>query len=351
MGGSQQLFPYIYTDLVEEILNNLRSEWRSRIETVLDVGYIIIQDCIGFLFNQRARYNVCFRFLNIYDQQLSEVAASEADWFKQLSNQVAALPNPSDVGRYEIKAQDCLQSLLDLDKITNIMAKINKLKQIRRDLNVLLEVVATQVKVVKQMTDELEATEEFDWNEFTNSPRLMIRRQRRAKKLEARSQSLHNLDIKAESIIHNLELFITRKEQQVQNLQSYFSSRLAERSSRMEVIILVLTIVTTFFVSRGHLHHDRYTIILIITTTGPSQSNHSLPSTANNRVPARHNRGKCLNVPLIRQQVGVRRRTGHRHLNSRPRHHQSIRLSQTYATPKQTTAQRESTSANGTSHR
>ncbi|KAK3371057.1 hypothetical protein B0T24DRAFT_594910 [Lasiosphaeria ovina] len=236
MQGLQQIFPYIYTDIVEGLLASLRSEWRSPIE------------CIGFLFNQRARYNVCFRFLNIYEHQLSKVAACEADWFKKLSDIVINL-DPTDAN-YEKKAQECLKKLLQLEKSMDVMAKMNKLKHIRRELDILMEVVTTQVRVMKQMTDELEG-EEFAWKGFVKSPSLKSRRQRRAEKLETRKQTISKLYTKAETIIHDLyqlELFITRKEQQVQNLQSYFSSRLSNRSTRMEVIILVLTGVTTVFV-------------------------------------------------------------------------------------------------------
>lgn len=75
MGGLQKEFPYIYTDLVEEMLHNLRSKWRSRIGSHLDLGHMIINTCIGFLFNQRVRYNKRFRFLNIYEQRLSDIVS------------------------------------------------------------------------------------------------------------------------------------------------------------------------------------------------------------------------------------------------------------------------------------
>jgi hypothetical protein len=78
MHGLQRLFPYIYTDVAEGILLNLRNKWRPSIESVLDLGYMIIRDCIGFLFNQRARHNMCFRFLNIYEQDLSELVSLQA---------------------------------------------------------------------------------------------------------------------------------------------------------------------------------------------------------------------------------------------------------------------------------
>jgi len=75
MAGLQREFPFIYTDLVEELLIQLRNEWRSQITSPLDLGFMIIKECIGFLFNQRVRYNKRFRLLNIYEQQLSEIVS------------------------------------------------------------------------------------------------------------------------------------------------------------------------------------------------------------------------------------------------------------------------------------
>jgi hypothetical protein len=75
MAGMQQVFPYIYTDIAEEMLRNLRDEWRLPITSPLDLGFMIIQQCVGFLFNQRARHNKRFRFLNIYEQQLNEIVS------------------------------------------------------------------------------------------------------------------------------------------------------------------------------------------------------------------------------------------------------------------------------------
>ena len=83
MGGMQREFPYIYTDIVEELLGHLRNKWRSPITTQLDLGFMIIKECIGFLFNQRARYNKRFRFLNIYGQQLSDIVRLPLQLFPQ----------------------------------------------------------------------------------------------------------------------------------------------------------------------------------------------------------------------------------------------------------------------------
>ena len=73
MGGVQKEFPYIYTDVVEEMLGHLRNKWRSPITTSLDMGCMIVNECIGFLFNQRSRHNKRFRFLSIYEEKLSEI--------------------------------------------------------------------------------------------------------------------------------------------------------------------------------------------------------------------------------------------------------------------------------------
>ncbi|KAK3332207.1 hypothetical protein B0T19DRAFT_482542 [Cercophora scortea] len=246
MHGLQRIFPYIYTDIVEGLLMSLRGETRAPIFGVLDLGFLIIQECIGFLFNQRVRYNDCFRFLTIYEQQLSEVAAYEADWFEQLSVILGKLPDPKELAKYEEKARECLGDLLRLDRKNDLIEKMNKLKHIRRELNVLLEVVTIQIKVIKQMTDEMEG-DEVAWNGFTSGEDLKTRRQRRAEKLEARKRTIEDVDSKAKHIMENLELFITRREQKVDSLQSYFSSRLSERSTRMEVVVFVFTFVTTVF--------------------------------------------------------------------------------------------------------
>ena len=76
MAGIQREFPYIYTDIVEELLGELRSKWRSGISSQLDLGFLILTECMGFIFNQRCRYNKRFRFLNVYEQQLSDIVSS-----------------------------------------------------------------------------------------------------------------------------------------------------------------------------------------------------------------------------------------------------------------------------------
>jgi hypothetical protein len=75
MAGLQREFPYIYTDVVEELLGQLRSKWRDPITSKLDLAFMIMKECTGFLFNQRSRYNKRFRFLNIYEQQLSDIVS------------------------------------------------------------------------------------------------------------------------------------------------------------------------------------------------------------------------------------------------------------------------------------
>lgn len=75
MSGIHREFPYIYTDVVEELLQRIRNPSRSPITSPHDFPFMIIKECIGFLFNQRHRYNKRFRFLNIYEQQLSEIVS------------------------------------------------------------------------------------------------------------------------------------------------------------------------------------------------------------------------------------------------------------------------------------
>jgi Mg2+ and Co2+ transporter CorA len=253
MDGHSQEFPYFYTDLVQELLLDLRSQWRPPIETVLDLGFMVIQKSIGFLFNQRARYNKAFRFLNIYEQQLSEIAADEATWFHDLSAEVKQLPGPDDP-RYELHAQRCLKNLLSLDAKTGVMRKMKRLKHIRRELSILFEIVRVQDTVLAQMTNALESrefrpegVEGTNQDAFKSTAGLKDRRNRRVKKLESRKAALEILDQKAQGVMNELELFINRKEQYVQNLQSYFSGRLTQQSTRLANIVLILTVLTSVF--------------------------------------------------------------------------------------------------------
>jgi hypothetical protein len=94
-----------------------------------------------------------------------------------------------------------------MDEKTEVMAKMKKLKQIRRELDILIEVVTIQERVLRQMTDELEA-EEPPWIEFTSSQSLRNRRTRRVEKLERRRRTIEGLGQKAEAIISNVNIHL-----------------------------------------------------------------------------------------------------------------------------------------------
>jgi hypothetical protein len=76
LGGIQKEFPYIYTDVVEELLGALRNRFRDPITTQADLMSIIIKECSGFLFNQRYRSDKRFRFLNLYEQEISNAVST-----------------------------------------------------------------------------------------------------------------------------------------------------------------------------------------------------------------------------------------------------------------------------------
>ena len=77
LGGIQREFPYIYADAVEELLGALRKRSRDSITTTLaDLVSIIIGECSGFLFNQRSRSDKRFRFLNLYEQEISNAVST-----------------------------------------------------------------------------------------------------------------------------------------------------------------------------------------------------------------------------------------------------------------------------------
>ncbi|RYP80053.1 hypothetical protein DL770_006412 [Monosporascus sp. CRB-9-2] len=251
IGGTQQSFPYIYTDLVEELLSALRSKWRTPITTPLQLGFMIVKQCTGFLFNRRARQNRRFRFLNIYEEVLSEIAAKEASLFEELANLTESLPRTSSHD-YEVRAKNCMQELLDISKRFKVMDNQEKLKQVRRELNVILDIVSTQKNVVKQMTDSLQSADFKSM--FEESEELNSMRAKRAEKLDQRKKLIQDLDQKAERIFNQFELSTTKKDQQVNSLQAYFSSQLTARSASAGNATLVFTVVTTLFVS-----YDRHT--------------------------------------------------------------------------------------------
>jgi chemotaxis response regulator CheB len=125
-----------------------------------------------------------------------EQAAAEVDCFNQLAKVISELPRSTDPN-YEGRAENCLRELLALDKDMKVMDQLDKLKHIRRELNIILEVVREQTMVIKQMTDQLELGELDD---FANSKELRRRRKRRAEKLEQRRQQMITLDTKADNI-------------------------------------------------------------------------------------------------------------------------------------------------------
>lgn len=151
------------------------------------------RDC-GFSFTPRALWNPKLRSKKVTDE--SKQAAEEVGCFRKLAEIINVLPDPSDA-EYEAKARECLQELLRLDKKKKVMDLLDKLKHIRRELNVILEVVTEQRNVIKQMTDDLEAGE---LKVFKCSDELKERRSGRANKLEKRREQIIALDRKADNI-------------------------------------------------------------------------------------------------------------------------------------------------------
>ncbi|KAK0721074.1 hypothetical protein B0H67DRAFT_644242 [Lasiosphaeris hirsuta] len=243
MGGMQREFPYIYTDIAEELLGNLRAKWRSPNMTVLDLSFAIVRQCIGSIFNQRARYNKRFRFLNMYEQKINDIAAEEVGCFEKLSEAVKRLGGPHDP-HYEAKAQECLKELLGQDWGASLMDKMETLKHIRRELNVILDIVKTQEEVTKQMTDELKSGED---TAFRSSETLVRKQRDRASKLLQRKGLLMALDQKAQMAFEDLNFFMRQQEQQVRNLETYFAGKLASQSTRSGKVVLIFTLVTTIF--------------------------------------------------------------------------------------------------------
>ncbi|RYP15322.1 hypothetical protein DL765_005778 [Monosporascus sp. GIB2] len=246
ISGTQQSFPYIYTDLVEELLSALRSKWRPPITSPLQLGFMIVKQCTGFLFNRRDRQNRRFTFLNIYEEVLSKIAAKEAGLFEELANLTESLPRTSGHD-YEVRAKNCVRELLDICQRFKVMDNQGKLKQVRRELSIILDIVSTQKNVVKQMTDGLQTADfksMFEESEKLNSMQVKI-----AEKLEHRKKLIQDLVQKAERIFNQFELSTTKKDQQVNTLQAYFSSQLAARSASAGNAMLVFTVVTTLFVS------------------------------------------------------------------------------------------------------
>jgi len=114
---------------------------------------------------------------------------------------VEDLPDPKSPA-YEAQSQSCLQDLLRLDKDLKVMKNLEKLKHIRRELNIILGVVTEQRNVIKQMTDDLGSGEFKDI--FTSSADLCRRRIKRAEKLEQRREQILALDQRADNIFKDV---------------------------------------------------------------------------------------------------------------------------------------------------
>lgn len=107
---------------------------------------------------------------------------------------------------YAKKAQGCLRDLLKLDEDLHVMKNLEKLKHIRRELHVILEVITQQTNVIKQMTDDLESGEFKDSRGFQSSSELCRRRTKRTEKLDQRREQILALDKKAADIFHDVSV-------------------------------------------------------------------------------------------------------------------------------------------------
>lgn len=122
--------------------------------------------------------------------------------FDELRKIIEELPEPTSPV-YEARARLCLEQFLSLDKNMKTMKKLETLKHIRRELNIIAEVVTQQQNVIKQMTEDLQ-DEELRW--FKSSNDLKRRRVRRAEKLEQRRNLIQSLDKRAGAIFNSVSL-------------------------------------------------------------------------------------------------------------------------------------------------
>jgi hypothetical protein len=84
-----------------------------------------------------------------------------------------------------------------------VMKKLEKLKHIRRELNIILEVVTQQMDIVSQMIEDIKDEE---LQIFKASDDIEKRLTRRTKKLERRRELILALDKKADNIFKDVSV-------------------------------------------------------------------------------------------------------------------------------------------------
>ena len=129
-----------------------------------------------------------------------EQAADEVVCFDELSGIINSLPDPG-TPEYEKEARKALRKLLRLAQDMKITMKLENLKHIRRELNVILEVLDQQGNAIKQMTNDLNSSMSNCFNISKKiSKELRQGQARRKEKLSMRREKIIALDTKAERI-------------------------------------------------------------------------------------------------------------------------------------------------------
>jgi len=223
---------------------------------------LIIKECSGFLFNLRYRSDKRFRFLNIYQQEISNAAAKEVECFEKMKRVVNKLTHQVDENKVP-------SELLDSSTEMDLM---KRLKHIRRELDVILRVVTEQGNVIEQASELIATSRHLRASQDLHTAELA---KQHIHKLEKRKKGIEALDAKAEHIFNDLENLTRRKEQQVQNWQAHFSGKqltqsvkqaefsgeqlaqsvkqaqfsgkLLAQSARSGKVIIVFTVVTIIF--------------------------------------------------------------------------------------------------------
>lgn len=123
------------------------------------------------------------------------------DCFEKLTGAIRQLPDPGRAD-FETKVQNCLKALLNLSKEMKLM---KRLKQIRRELHVILKVVTEQKNVMEQMAEALESEE---YGAFKSGAKLAKRR------ICKRQRQVVALDTRAEDIFKDVSYFLSRNSEQ-----------------------------------------------------------------------------------------------------------------------------------------
>jgi hypothetical protein len=244
LSGIQREFPYIYTDAVEELLAALRKRPRDLSTTTLaDLVSIIIGECSGFLFNEKSRSDKRFRFLNLYEQEISnavstracrrrlfaitlhsegdtdslEQAAQEVGCFEEMKHNLNKLMQLVDGKGLDSAPLRSLGSSTEMDFLGLLgsrteMDLMKRLKHIRRELDVILKVVTEQKNVIEQLCDRITPTEHPQASsQYPMGKNAVERARQRIRKLEKRKSRIEALDAKAEHIFNDVSRFTCRE--------------------------------------------------------------------------------------------------------------------------------------------